>query len=378
MRERLKAEAPEVSPLRLGYLALETPKVGQASYTHIHEVARALDKLGWHIELFATSRGGASAGGWRIVRVADYLNVQLRLMLRLREFDAVFIRSHPAAIVIAVAARLMRKPVFHEVNGSDLDLWITYPKLHFLRWPVQLAWRLQLGIATHIFCVTDGLLAWATGQARHQRASVVSNGADTEHFKPYGKKADVNCQRYVVFVGGLVAWHGLQCMTDALSDECWPANVDLLIIGDGPARQLVQRALGNCRLHWMRHVPYDEIPDYLRGAVAALCVIEDTQGRASMGVAPLKLFEAMACGVPVIVSDLPFQGDLVRSINSGLVVPEGSPEDLAKAVAVLADCSGESSIMGAAGAQYVACHASWRHRAAELDREMRSAVLGAK
>jgi glycosyltransferase involved in cell wall biosynthesis len=359
--------------LKLAYLALETPRPGQASFTHIQEISRSLERLGWRVDLFATSNGGASIGAWRFSRAIDYLRVQWQLLLAFRKYDAVFIRSHPASALIILAAVFAGKPVFQEVNGSDLDLWITYPKLRPFKAIIRLVWRWQFARSTHLFCVTDGLLAWATKEAGHRNASIVPNGADTQTFSPDGEKVACCAKAYAIFVGGLVAWHGLQCMIDALYDPHWPDEVDLVIVGDGPERGVLQ-ASKNSRLKWLPSIPYGDVAKHLRGAIAALCVIEDTQGRSSTGVAPLKLYEAMACGIPVIVSDLPFQGDLVRSIGAGLVVPQRSPVDIARAVRGLVDSPAKVKAMGAAGAAYVARFASWDQRAKIIDMQMRAAV----
>jgi glycosyltransferase involved in cell wall biosynthesis len=120
------------------------------------------------------------------------------------------------------------------------------------------------------------------------------------------------------------------------------------------------------RLKWLGLKPYADIPVFLRGALAALCVIEDPGGRSASGVAPLKMFEAMACGVPVIVSDLPFQADIVRKTDAGLVVPPGSPAALARAVAALTRDHDGGGRMGENGAAYVRSEASWKLRSREL------------
>ena len=109
-------------------------------------------------------------------------------------------------------------------------------------------------------------------------------------------------------------------------------------------------------------------------AIAALCVIENPDGRSATGVAPLKLFEAMASGIPVIVSDLPFQSEVIRQQDAGLVVPVADPAALAQAVATLAAAPERAAAMGARGAAYVRNHASWRIRADETARIIESAV----
>lgn len=362
-------------PLRLAYLSLETPRPGQASQTHIDEIIASLRQSGWLVELFATSRGGASARTAFLDRLLDYGRVQFALARRLGEFDAVFVRSHVMALPIALWARRRRIPVVHEINGKPADIGVTYPALKPLTPLFAWLYRAQYRLAAHLIAVTEGLAQWARAFAGHERVSVVSNGANTELFTPAGPRADI-AGRYVIFVGGLVAWHGVGAMLAALREPAWPADVRLVIVGDGIERDRVEAAKADPRLLWLGRQPYEAVPALLRGALAALCVIEDQDGRSASGVAPLKLFEAMACGVPVIASELPFQAQIVRQAGAGLVVPPASPSAIAAAVGTLGEAPDKAAALGRNGAAYVAREASWRQRGRELDRILTSEATG--
>ncbi|WP_100961691.1 glycosyltransferase [Bosea sp. FBZP-16] len=363
-------------PLRLAYLSLETPRPGQASQTHIDEIIASLRQSGWQVELFATTRGGASARTSFLQRLLDYGRVQLALGRRLGEFDAVFVRSHFMALPLALWARRRKVPVVQEINGKPADIGVTYPALKPFAPLLSWLYRTQYRMAGHLVAVTEGLAQWARGFSGHDRVSTVSNGANTELFTPEGPRADIT-GRYVVFVGGLVAWHGIGTMLAALREPAWPADVRLVIVGDGIERGKVEAAKTDPRLLWLGRQPYDAVPALLRGALAALCVIEDQDGRSAAGVAPLKLFEAMACGIPVIASDLPFQAELVRQADVGLVIPPASPSAIAAAVATLADQPDEAGALGKNGASYVAREASWQQRGREIDLILRSQVTEA-
>jgi len=361
-------------PLRLAYLSLETPRPGQASQTHIDEIIASLRQSGWQVELFATTRGGASARSSFLQRLLDYGRVQFALGRRLREFDAVFVRSHFMALPLALWARWRRLPVVQEINGKPADIGVTYPALKPLSPIFAWLYRTQYRLAAHLVAVTEGLAQWARGFAGHDRVSVVSNGANTELFRPDGPRADI-AGRYVIFVGGLVAWHGIGTMLAALQEPAWPADVKLVIVGDGIERGKVEAAKTDPRLLWLGRQPYDAVPGLLRGALAALCVIEDQDGRSASGVAPLKLFEAMACGIPVIASDLPFQAEIVRSNDAGLIVPAAAPEQVAAAVRELAESPRAAQSMGNNGVSYVVREASWHRRGSDVDQILK-AVLG--
>lgn len=347
---------------RLVYLSLETPLPGQAAHTHVHEIVRNLRDFGWSVDLVVSASGGASANAGYLKRLIGYLGCYARSMRALGQADALYVRAHFAAWPVAALAQWRGMPVIHEINGKPADFAVTYPSLAALAPLVTWLYRSQFAKAAHLIAVTDGLKDWAAGFAGHQRVTVVANAADTRLFTPEGPKAEGH-GRHVAFIGGLVAWHGIATMLAALDDPAWPEGVRLVVAGDGIERSKLEAMRGHPRLTWLGRVPQEALPPLLRGAVAALCVISDPDGRSATGVAPLKLFEAMAAGAPVIVSDLPFQADLVRAQQAGLVVPADDPVALARAVAALAAAPDEASAMGRRGASYAAQHASWRQRA---------------
>lgn len=350
---------------RLLYLSLETPREGQATYTHVHEIIRGLRNIGWTVELLATSRGGASSGGSYLARLTDYIRVQWRAAQHLKKHDAVFMRAHFAAMPLSFWARLQGVPVFQEINGLPADILVTYRWLRWIGPVIRWLYRSQMKMAAHVFVVTEGLRGWALAEAGHDRVSVVTNGADTDLFTPEGARP-AELERYIAFVGGLTAWHGIATMIAATAESVWPEGVKLVIIGDGVERNRLKDAAAHPRVHWLGRRPPKEVASYLRGAVAALSITEDSAGHLNTGVAPLKLFEAMASGVPVIVTDLPFQGDVVRKYETGAVIPMASPVDLAQAAATFAQDPGFAGWCGRNGRSYVERHASWQSRAEEI------------
>lgn len=360
---------------RLAYLALETPREGQATHTHIHEIINGLRAAGWSVELIATERGGSSSGSSYFVRALDYLIAQGQLIRRLRQVDAVYMRAHFAALPASICAALCRRPVVQEINGKPDDIMVTYPWLRWLGWLIMLSYRLQMRLAARVIVVTEGLRGWALEQSGHRRISVVANGANVSLFRPDGVSPEGEGS-YVAFVGGLTAWHGVRVMVEAARSADWPDNVGLIIIGDGIERGAVAAAADGLRIRWLGRLPQSEVAMWVRGAACALSITQDTSGHLSTGVGPLKFYEAMASGVAVIVTDLPFQADVVRAEGVGLVIPMADPAALARAVAIVAADPQSAKAMGARGAAYVRAYASWSARADETGRLIAEAIDG--
>jgi glycosyltransferase involved in cell wall biosynthesis len=68
------------------------------------------------------------------------------------------------------------------------------------------------------------------------------------------------------------------------------------------------------RVHVVGHVDYERMPDYYRVADACVSI-------ASSDSAPRSVFEAMACGAPCVLSDLPWVHEQIGNEREALIVP---------------------------------------------------------
>lgn len=156
------------------------------------------------------------------------------------------------------------------------------------------------------------------------RARLIPNGIDLDRFRPrdraearrrLGLAPDV---RVVGFVGRLHPQKGL----DDLLDACrrLPADVRLLIAGEGPLRASLQRRADD-RVRFLGFV--EDVP----GFMAALDVLAMPSRWEGFG---LGLVEALACGVPVVASAVDSLPEVAG--DAALLVPPGRPDLLAGAL----------------------------------------------
>jgi glycosyltransferase involved in cell wall biosynthesis len=298
-------------------------------------------------------------------RVWTFVVLQARAVPRLKSFGAVYIRTHFASLPTAAMARLLGIPVVLEVNGPHDDMFIAWPQLRVLGGLLTWAVRAQIRWADAVIAVTEGLRDWVRREVPGKGASVVPNGANTQLFRPDAVRPSSLPQDYVAFAGALARWQGIETMLAALDDRAWPESVSLAIAGSGELEGSVRRrSAEDRRLVYLGRIPYALVPGLLAGSLAGIVAKNALGGRESTGLAPLKMYEALACGVPAIVSDFPGQADLVREGGCGIVIPPESPADLAKAVAFLHDHPEKRLEMGKKGRALVESAHSWDARAA--------------
>jgi glycosyltransferase involved in cell wall biosynthesis len=353
---------------RLAYFALDVPHKGQASYIHISEIINNLRTLGWRVDLFAPEPASDGRSRRPLERVVIYSLVILRALLQLHRFDALYVRAHPLAWPVTLWARALRRPIAQEINGVELDVIVSHPWLTPMRGLVRWLYRSQYRVSDRLFPVTKELAQWLAQDLPPDRINVIANGANTDLFRPIKRDREP----FVVFFGGLTGWHGIDLMLKAVRDPRWPAGVELVIIGAGAQEAVVREAVdAGLPVRWLGYRPHEEIPELIAGAIAGLSPITNPRGRSSTGVSPLKLYETLACGLPVIATDLPGQTEVVRSCDCGLIIPCDDAPGLAKAVAQLAADPDAAREMGRRGAEYIRAEHSWAARAAEIDRILR-------
>lgn len=350
--------------MRLTYLALESLRAGSAGHTHAHEIIKGLKKRGWTVTLHHPHYAGGKRPASLFMRMWAMLWVQLCLLSRWKRGSVLYIRCHYLAFPTACVARIFGIPVFHEINGPYEDVFITYPSLNRVRKVLIWMQRQQYRWASGLIAVTEGLREWAARESGGVRTVLIPNGANSEIFHPDVPRPSSAPERYAVFFGGLAAWHGVPVMVDAARHPDWPAGVSLLVIGEGPGGELVRRAAQEApHIVMTGKLAYDALVPYIAHSLVGLVPISDSAGRAQTGLFPLKLFETLACGRPVIVTDFPGQADLVRAEACGLVISPDDPAALARAVARMAQETDESDAMGQRGRDAIVARHSWDVRA---------------
>lgn len=363
--------------MKLVYLTLEATRQGSASYTHVNEIIKGLRKRGWEITLYKPPYSDSPVSPGLLGRLLSSLCTQLKLWMQWERGGIIYVRAHYLAFPTALMAKFLRVPIFHEINGPYEDAFITHPYLNKFKKILIWMQRAQFRWASGLIAVTDQLRAYAVKESRDVTSVVIPNGANTDIFTPDAPAAPETLpDKYAVFFGGLAAWHGIDVMMDALACEEWPVSTHMVVIGDGPAIQSLKKGPRKNRdlLHILGKRQYHEIPSYVKNSLCGLIPISDPENRSQTGLFPLKLFETLACGVPVIVTDFPGQADLVRNNKCGIVIPPDNPVALARAVADLAADPQQARELGMAGYKAIQEGHSWDRRADDTDKFIKSVI----
>lgn len=150
----------------------------------------------------------------------------------------------------------------------------------------------------------------------------------------------------LAYAGQLYRWKGVDVLVEALGAL---RNAHLVIVGgDRQNRPRLEELASHHapgRVHFRGPVPHVEVPRYLAAADAIALPNSGAEEISQRYTSPLKLFEAMASGRPIVASALPSLGEVLSDgVNARLVPPDDAPA-LARVLAeVLADPAGSEAL----------------------------------
>ena len=212
--------------------------------------------------------------------------------------------------------------------------------MHLAR-PEDLPLLLRAATATYeqsvgrfILASSSAVIAVSEAVGRHarrlgisrDRIHVVANGVDHDRFQPRAEAYNGLRRPLLLFVGRLISNKGPQILIEALGK---PPHIeaDLVVIGDGPMRQQLERAVKKQGSE--DRVRFAGVSDDVAGWLHRADVL--VRPSLTEGL-PLTVLEAMASRVCVVASDIAGNADLVRDGESGLLFPAGDAGALAAAL----------------------------------------------
>lgn len=204
------------------------------------------------------------------------------------------------------------------------------------------------------------------------RVAVIANGVDVAKLnagassresvrRRLGVTPENQGTRIILTLARLVRDKGQQYLLDALAMPEMQAHrgaIRVVFAGDGPARGKLAAQVEALGLQdivtFLGRVAHDEVAGLL--AAADIVVLPTV----SEGMS-LSLLEAMACGRPVIASDIPAIASFIEDGVTGRITPVARPEALAQALVELLTNREYAQRLGAQGQAYVSARYDQRH-----------------
>ncbi len=250
-------------------------------------------------------------------------------------FDFDVIDAHyyyPDGVAAALLARWFGKPFTVTARGTDLNLipQFTLPR-RMMQWAASRA-AASIGVSSALVGI---LRRWGLAE---ERLHVMRNGVDLQRFRPVPREQareqlGLHGGPILLCVGNLLTHKG-----QALLIEAMPLllarhpQATLQLIGEGPDRQRLEHLAAQLgvaqQVRFVGTVPNTELLNWYSAADVSLLASE-REGWANV------LLESMACGTPVIATDVGGSAEVIGGSCAGRLLLQRSPAALAESIAAL-------------------------------------------
>lgn len=207
----------------------------------------------------------------------------------------------------------------------------------------------------------DGVIA-ATPFIKDKFSLINRNTVDICNFPTLSELCDSGDgrqkQRAVCYVGGLSQARGITEIITAVS-QC-RENIQLNLCGQFESsayEQEVRSLSGWSHVNALGHVGRAEVRAIMGRSIAGLVTLHPLVNY--LDALPVKMFEYMSAGIPVIASDFPLWREIVAGNDCGLLVNPLEPTEIAKAIDELAGNLDEARRMGQNGRKAVEERYNW-------------------
>ena len=349
--------------MRIFVLSIVDLGVPDAQRVHLLEKWSRIAARGNEVHLWVYGGDPAMeglAGSNLTIRRAPHLRVRFVMDLSYQLFllsgvilqalkgrpDVVYVRNSALDFASILAALFCRSPLVVELPGPILEEGARYGfsplKYRLAAWLMRCKMRLAARVITVTEPIKQGLVD--TYGLDPDMVAVVQNAANTELFRPLPREESLAAlglasgKRYVGFVGNLSPWHGVEVLVEAAMQVlARDRSIVFLIVGDGVMRKtleerVIREGFGD-NIVFTGAVPYQEVPRYVACCHLMTLPLINKADQDS-GYSPLKLYEYLACGRPVVSSRL--KGlEVVEEEQVGSLITANQPEVLAVAIHTL-------------------------------------------
>ncbi|MFA6459155.1 MAG: glycosyltransferase family 4 protein [Candidatus Paceibacterota bacterium] len=273
-------------------------------------------------------------------------------MLRGKMYDAVYTRDEIPGVILAKKGHNVFYEM-HDVRKSGKQ-------------------RSLLSLAKSVLTISNGLRQYCISLGVDgDKIFVVPDSVDVEQFHVRESQEEARNhlglplqKKIVLYSGHLYAWKGADTLADAA--DLLPENVVVVFVGGTPhdVKSFRDKYGSNKKIIIEGQEPHDKIPYYLRAADVLVIPNSAKEDISRLYTSPIKLFEYMASGTPIVASDLPSIREIVGNGDVCFAKPDG-PKSFADCIRYLLDNPAKAGILSS-NSLAKANKYTWNQRAKQI------------
>lgn len=333
-----------------------------------HKQAKTLSDAGYDVTLVARHDKNETIDGIKIIalkkpknRLYRMICTPFRILVLARKENAYVYHFHdPELIIIGLILKILGKKVIYDVHEDYKELILGKYWIHpFLRKVISLVGSLLEKVFSLPF---DKIIAATDGIKRYFRFHRVETIRNYPIISPLEKPINSkNNDIYkLIYVGGLSEEKGITEIVKALQYIRQEFRIKLLLAGSF-TNMAFEEKIKNIpeykNVEYLGILPYEEVLEYLRiSDIGLICLKPIKRYFTSL---PLKMFEYMLSGLPVIASNFPLWKEIVEKNNCGIMVNPLNPKEIAEKIEYLIDRPDILRKMGENGRKAVKENYNW-------------------
>jgi len=375
-REEATHRAPDAPTARVGSQAPRPSRIVHFTSAHspwdgriLHKECRSLAMAGHDVTVIGPGLEPAADQDGVKIRVVPPPRTRLERMTRtvwnvyraaVRENAEIYHFHDPELMPVGLLLKARGKRVIYDAR-EDFGLDVRYKKWipSWLRWSVAIAVRFcEVISASQI----DRVVVVTQGIARKFPANKAVLVRNFPWIHQFGRSMNLPYERrdaIAVYVGGLSDERGLREMRQAVELAAKEVPIKLLVAGQANAGASTEfKRDGESKLvEYLGFLNRSQVGELLGRAQVGLFLLHPLASKVNS--LPIKLFEYMVAGLPMVVSDFPDWRQMIQSVECGLLVDPLNPAAAAEALVWLFRHPAEAAEMGRNGQRAVAENYNW-------------------
>ncbi len=386
--------------MRILLITIEDVDGSRGSSTHIREKVGAFRQRGHKVIVLGGSKGtldlgefnsiGSCRGKNGAVSYPRLLKAMQRLIRAIPKYagnaDIIYAMGPIATFAAVITKPLHRTMILSEITSLENEEARLKGGLSaaFSRRAFGLLQRIDARFSDRIAVITDRVKRYYQENYNVPENSIMVLGvtADPEKFRPVSapesltllrKRLNLSQTSFVItFIGNLAPWQDFDLLLrgagSVLTEQ---PDAVFLVIGDGAQRQWLEReisrrSLAN-RVCLLGPVPHQDVVLYINLSDICVAVCKEL----TSGYSPMKLFEYLACGKPVVATRVAGY-EIVEKAGAGILVDEGRADMFSSALLSLLRDKDLRQQCSANALSYARQHLGWKQVIQQIESSLTS------
>jgi glycosyltransferase involved in cell wall biosynthesis len=266
-----------------------------------------------------------------------FFNIRLFLYLLFHKYDLLVSNDLDTLLPNFLVSKLKHLTLVYDSH----EFFTGVPEIQnrpFVKWVWKTIEKSIFPQLEYVITVSETIASLYNKMYRVKPLVVRNISKNADHITPFSREelgVATDDLLLIIQGTGINIDKGAEELIDAVNSS---DGVALLVVGSGDVvpqlkQQVRELNLGN-KIKFIQSVPWETLLKYTKSADIGMCLEKDTNLNYRYSL-PNKLFDYIAAGIPVIASDLPETGKIIRENGLGIIIENVTAEQISKILSEL-------------------------------------------